>query len=120
MKRFLLFALPVLLLSACQKEVVVIPVVDEGDWIYRERAVVVYSDYRCDWYVVETQSGYSVLRSRDGVLPYEGSVMYGDFSSWGVHPFYNRSERYLTRADVKDYWLGYYDAIDEANYQCSR
>lgn len=121
MKRFLLFALPVLLLlSSCRKEVVVVPPVDEGSWMSRERAVVVYSDNYCPYFVVEAQHGYSVLKSWDGIVPYQGSIMYGDFSNWGVRSFYNRSEGYVLKADVQQYWLSYYDAMDEYDYQCGR
>ena len=118
MKKTLLFVLPLLLLLAsCRKEING-PVIDESQWLNQERAVVVASDINCPYYVVEAYGGYSVLKSWDGTIPYEGSVMYGDFSSWGVKTFYNRSEGYMARADVKEYWLNYYDALDEMDYQC--
>ena len=122
MKKILLFALPLLLLLAsCRKEIIDRPgpVIDESQWLNQERAVVVASDINCPYYVVEAYGGYSVLKSWDGSIPYEGSVMYGDFSTWGVKTFYNRSERYLAHADVREYWLSYYDALDEMDYQCS-
>lgn len=117
-----MLALPVLLFfSSCSKENVgPAQPIDEADWIYRERGVVVASDFGCTWFVVQAENGYSVLRSWDGSVPFQGSVVYGDFSSWGVKKFYNRSERYLMDADVRDYWLGYYDAVDEMDYQCNR
>jgi hypothetical protein len=122
MKKILMLALPFfLLLSSCRKDVGgAVQPIDEGDWIYRERGVVVASDYGCPYFVVEAEYGYSVLKSWDGAIPYQGSVIYGDFSSWGVKRFYNRSERYLVDADVREYSLGYYDAIDEMDYQCNR
>jgi hypothetical protein len=119
MKKILLFVLPLFLLFAsCRKEISG-PIADESQWLNKERAVVVSSDINCPYYVVETYGGYSVLKSWDGTIPYQGSVMYGDFSSWGVKTFYNRSERYMAHADVTEYWLGYYDALDEMDYQCS-
>jgi len=121
MKRLLLLAIPLLLLfSSCRKDVGVAPPIDEAEWMYQERAVVVFSDPSCDYFVVQASNGYSLLKSWDGYLPFEGSVLYGDFSSWGVKRFYNRSEQYLINADVREYWLSYFDATDEMDYQCSR
>jgi hypothetical protein len=121
MKKILLLALPlVLLLTSCRKDIVAGQPIDEGDWIYQERGVVVASDYVCPYFVVEAEYGYSVLKSWDGAIPYQGSVIYGDFSSWGVKRFYNRSERYLIDADVREYGLSYFDAVDEMDYQCNR
>lgn len=79
---------------------------------------MVASAIDCAYYVVETYNGYAVLKSWDGTTPYEGSVMYGNFSNYGINTFYNRSEGYLSRADVREYWLSYYDAMDEMDYQC--
>jgi len=121
MKKIFYLTVPLLvLLVSCRKEVIDRPgpVIDESEWLNRERAVVVYSDFNCPYFVVEAYGGYSLLKSWDGLTPLQGSVMYGDFSSWGVKTFYNRSERYLTRADVKEYWLSYWDATDEMDYQC--
>ena len=120
-KSFLIVLLPLLVLfGSCRKDFNSPgPVVDESQWLNKERAVVVSSDINCPYYVVEGYGGYSVLKSWDGTVPFEGSVMYGDFSNWGVKTFYNRSERYLARADVREYWLSYYDALDEMDYQCS-
>ena len=107
----------VLVISGCRKER--FPVyIDEGYWLTQERGVVVYSDVRCDYFIVETFNGYSVLRSWDGYIPYQGDVLYGDFSHWGVRDFYNRSAGSLTRSDVKDYWLSYFQAQDQIDYYC--
>ena len=121
MKKIWLFLIPVVVFfTSCRKEFVDGPetVIDESQWLNRERALVVASDINCQYFVVESYNGYAVLKTWDGYVPFEGSVMYGDFSSWGVKTFYNRSERHLTRADVREYWLGYYDALDEMEYQC--
>jgi hypothetical protein len=121
MKKILLLALPLLLLlSSCRKDVGPVQPIDEENWIHRERGIVVASDFGCPYFVVEAKNGYSLLKSWDGSIPYQGSVIYGDFSSWGLKRFYNRSEQYLQDADVREYWLGYFDAIDEMNYQCYR
>lgn len=83
---------------------------DEDYWLRQERGVVVYSDSYCPYYVVETYSGYTIIRSSSGFAPFEGSVMYGDFSRRGYRDFYNRSEGFVIHGQVTDYWLTYGEA----------
>lgn len=116
MKRIFTLLAITLILTSCRKDTYYQPI-DEGQWLNQERAVVVYSDNFCDYYVVQTYSGYAVLRSW-GTTPYRGSVMYGNFSSWGVGTFYNRTEGYLARADVRENRLSYWAAMDELDWYC--
>ena len=85
---------------------------DEDYWLIKESGEVVYSDSYCSFYVVETSSGYTVIRSTNGVTPYEGSIIYGDLSRRGYSDFYNRSTGNIIRGELTDYWLTY----DEAQY----
>lgn len=120
MKRIVLLILPLFfILESCSKEDLIRPPIDEREWLNRERAVVVTSDYSCDYFMVETRRGYAILRNWGGASPYPGSVLYGDFSSFGVGTFYNRSEGYILNADVRDYWLTYFDALDQLEWACS-
>ncbi len=120
MKKLAFLVLPVvLLLASCSKQELVAPPVDEAVWLGRERGIVVASDFSCDYFVVETMRGYTVMRSWGGSAPFRGSVIYGDLSRWGVQTFYNRSDRYLFNADVRDYWLSYFQAIDQVQNLCS-
>jgi hypothetical protein len=107
------------LLSACRKaDLQPIPI-DEREWLNQERGVVVYSDYSCDYFVVETYNGYSIVQNWS-VRPFTGDVLYGDFSRWGIRDVYNRSRGTLMRVNVKDYWLGYYSAQDRLAWYCSQ
>lgn len=83
---------------------------DEDYWLSQERGEVVYSDSYCPYYVVETYYGYNIIRSTSGFTPYEGSIMYGDFSRRGYRDFYNRSDGTLIRGELTDYWLTYGEA----------
>ncbi len=83
---------------------------DEDYWLTKERGEVVYSDSYCPYYVVETYNGYTIVRSSSGFTPYEGSVVYGDFSRRGYRDMYNRSDGTIIRGEVTDYWLTYGDA----------
>lgn len=83
---------------------------DEDYWLSKERGEVVYSDSYCPYFVVETYNGYSIIRSTSGFTPYEGSILYGDFSRRGVRDVYNRTDGTLVRGEITDYWLTYGDA----------
>ncbi len=121
MKKILLLVLPAfLLLTACHR-VVYAPgeVIDESYWLNRERGVVQYSDAYCSYFMVETYNGFSILKAY-GYAPASNVVLYGNLSRPGVQTFYNRTEGYLLQAEVKDYWLSYWDAVDGINWFCGR
>lgn len=105
----------VILYTGCVKER---PGIDESYWLSKERATVVHIDPYCQYYVVETMNGYTILRSSDGYKPYEGAVLYGNFSNYGVRDFYNRSYGIILTAEVMDFWLSYYDAQLASEYYC--
>lgn len=119
MRRIILLLLPIsLLVISCTKQEVVGPPLDENYWLRQERGIVVMSDFSCPYFVVETNRGYSVLRAWGGSSPFPGDVLYGNMSRYGVHTFYNRSDGYLMDADVNDYWLSYFAAIDRVEWNC--
>ena len=122
MKKILLFILPLALFAASctRQDIGPRPPIDEAYWLNQERGVVVYSSFNCDFYVVETSFGFSVLQSWGGFTPLRGSVLYGNLSRYGVQTLYNRSEGYLVQANVRDYWLSYWEALDQADFECAR
>jgi hypothetical protein len=46
-------------------------------------------------------------------------VLYDRISQWGVKTFYHRSGGYRLHADVRDYRLGYQQAMDEMRWSCA-
>ena len=92
--------------------------VDESYWLSKERGEVVLSDPYCQYFVIETNNGYSVLRSYNGYKPYEGSIVYGNFSHYGTTDYYHRSSGVVYTSEVMEYWLTYYDAQNAINYYC--
>lgn len=91
---------------------------NENYWLSKERGEVVYSDSYCNYYVVETGSGYTLIRAYGSYKPYEGSIVYGDFSYSGTGDIYNRSTGVIFTGTVTDYWLTYYEAQDFVDYYC--
>lgn len=90
---------------------------DEGYWLSKERGEVVYSSSTCPYYLVQTPSGYTVIRSVS-TRPFEGDVVYGDFSYYGVKDIYDRTGAIIITGDVKEYWLTYTGAQDALNFYC--
>ena len=102
-----------LVFTSCGKQVPF----NESYWLSKERGQVAYSSSSCPYYIVETFNGYTVIRSL-GSRPYEGDILYGDFSYYGVKDIYNRSEGFIISGDVKEYWLTYSGAQDALDYYC--
>lgn len=109
----------VLLLASCTKETLPPQPVDESVWLQQPRGVVVETGgFGCNYFVIQNHWGYSVLQST-GSTPWVGSVVYGYHQNWGYNYFYNRSDGYVFRADVLDYGMGYFSALDQLNWYCA-
>lgn len=87
-------------------------------WLSRERGEVVYSDSYCNYYVVQTAAGYTIIRSYGGYRPVEGSIIYGDLSYAGTQDLYNRSYSVVFTGTVVNYWLSYAEAQTAIDYYC--
>lgn len=90
----------------------------ENQWLSKEQGEVVYSDSYCNYYVVETYYGYNVIRSYAGYIPYEGTIVYGNFSSRGTRDIYNYTSGNVFTGTVTDYWLSYNEAQNALDYYC--
>jgi hypothetical protein len=95
----------------------------EDYWLSQESGDVVYADQYCPYYVVETNSGYTIIRATNGYAPYEGTVIYGDLSRRGSRDLYDYNDDVVIRGEITDYWLSYADAqyiIDNLCYSYNR
>ena len=91
---------------------------DESYWLSKEQGEVVYSDTYCSYYVVETYNGYTVIQAFGSYKPYEGTIVYGNFSNRGTRDFYDYTSGYVFTGTVTDYWLSYLEAQDALDYYC--
>ncbi len=112
------FLVAVLILSSCVKERIVVAN-NEDYWLNQEEGEVVYSDPSCNYWVVETYNGYNVIYTGSGSRPYEGDLLYGNFSSRGTRDIYNYSGRFVFTGTVTEYWLSYNQALDVLDYYCT-
>lgn len=103
-------------ISSCVRNSV--PPNNENYWLSKEQGEVVYSDTYCSYYVVETNNGFTLVRAYGNYKPYEGAIVYGNFSSTGTRDMYNYSSGVVFSGTVTDYWLSYGAAQDALDYYC--
>lgn len=96
---------------------------DRDYWMRKESGIVVYADGYCPFYVLETNRGYTIVRTVSGPMPYEGDEVFGDLSRRGVMNLFNYDDNSIIRGEITDYWLSYADAqyiIDNLCYSYNR
>jgi hypothetical protein len=111
------FLLSIVLLSSCAKNDV-IATNNESYWLNQEEGEVVYSDPSCNYWVVETYNGYTVIQSSYANKPYEGDLIYGNLSNRGTRDFYNFQGKFVFTGTAIEYWLSYNEALDVLDYYC--
>lgn len=80
--------------------------------------VVLEATPGCDYFVVETSGGYSLLEWYGGVVfIWEGDKVFGELHSYGFKDIYieNRGEM---RVWIEDYWMGEQDALQYFYSNC--
>lgn len=110
------FLLAIVLLSSCVKDKVIAN--NENYWLSKEEGEVVYVDPSCNYWVLETYNGYNVVYTNSVNMPYEGDLIYGNFSSRGTRDMYNFFDKFVFTGTVTDYWLTYNQALDVLDYYC--
>jgi len=124
MKKIFTLSVPILIgmlsvtlfISSCVKNQ--LPRNDDNYWLSQEQGEVVYSDTYCSYYVIETYNGFTIVRGYGSYKPYEGTIVYGNFSSRGTRDIYNQSTGTVFNGTVTDYWLSYIEAQDALDYYC--
>ena len=82
------------------------------------KGVVVFTRSSCDYYIVETQSGFALLEWYGGYTPDQGDVIVGDFESYGMKDIYDVTADSDTTVWVEDYFLSQEDAASQYIEQC--
>ncbi|MBK8611655.1 MAG: hypothetical protein IPL84_17385 [Chitinophagaceae bacterium] len=111
------FLLALVFFSSCVKEKIVVTN-NENYWLSQEAGEVVYSDPYCNYWVVETYYGYNIISTNAVNKPYEGDLLYGNFSNLGTRDMYNYSGRFVFTGSVIEYWLSAAEVLDALDYYC--
>lgn len=82
------------------------------------KGVVVYARPSCDYYIVETSTGFDLLEWYGGYTPDEGDLIVGEFESYGFYDIYDVTADQESTAWVEDFWLSGSDAAAGYLEQC--
>lgn len=82
------------------------------------RGRVVYKSNRCDYFIVETLAGYTVLEWYGGNVPDKGDIIVGNFESYGFKDIYNVTAESDLRVWVEEYWLSKDRALEKYFQHC--
>lgn len=94
------------------------PYYDQSYWLSKERGEVVYSGTYCNYYVIETYYGFTIVRGWGSYKPLERSIVYGDFSYTGTKEMYNRTTGTVFTGTITDTRLTYLEAQEILDYYC--
>lgn len=84
----------------------------------KNKGEVVFSKSGCDYYIVETSLGYSLLEWYGGFLQDEGDIIYGNLNSYGMKDITSSSGR-SGRVWIDDYMLSKTSAVEHYYDKCN-
>jgi len=87
--------------------------------VYAAKGVVVYYKSGCDYYIVETNMGYSLLEWYGGNDPSEGDTLVGNYESYGMKTIYNLTVNSETKVWVEDYQLSKDSVLEKYYDKCN-
>lgn len=87
--------------------------------VYAAKGVVVYKKSGCDYFIVETNMGYSLLEWYGGNDPDRRDILVGDYESYGFKDIYNLTMDSELRVYVEDYWMGKDHVLEEYYEHCN-
>jgi len=81
-------------------------------------AVVVYEARSCDYFVLESPSGYIIVEWKSGIEPDMGDEISGKFNSFGSADAYNESKQSEGRVWIDNFMLDKEAAITKIKQKC--
>lgn len=85
---------------------------------FAAKGVVVYYRSGCDYYIIESRSGYALLEWYGGNDPDEGDVIVGEFERYGLQRLHNLTRDQETSAYVEDYGLSRGRVVEKYHEKC--
>jgi hypothetical protein len=79
---------------------------------------VVYRESGCDYFVVETSGGHSLVEWFGGSFPEVGDILRGDFQHFGFTDVYNETRRADMHIWIDDYWLSESSVAEKFRWKC--
>jgi hypothetical protein len=72
----------------------------------------------CDYFIVETGTGYDVLEWYSGYDPDKGDALIGAYESYGFHDIKDETTNESVRVYTEDYSLSKTSALEKLTEQC--
>jgi hypothetical protein len=72
----------------------------------------------CDYFVVQTKSGYDMLEWFGGHDPDKGDILIGNYETYSFHDIYDETADESLRVWTEDYQLSKSDALEKLAEQC--
>lgn len=73
----------------------------------------------CDYFIVETATGYALLEWFGGNDPSVGDVIVGPYEGYGMQHVYNVTRNSETQVWVEDYMLSQESAVEKYHDHCN-
>ena len=90
-----------------------------GDWSYLVvSGVVTHRISGCDYFLVQTRSGFDVLEWYGDHDPDKGDVLIGRYEDYGFHDILDDTADETLRVYTEDYWLSKTDALEKLTEKC--
>ena len=83
-----------------------------------DSGTVVYKQGGCDYFVVETSSGFDVLEWYGGYDPDKGDLLVGKFHEYGMKEIYDQTSDSSLKIWVEDYDLSKESALEKMVDEC--
>lgn len=80
--------------------------------------VVTHRISGCDYFLVQTRSGFDVLEWYGDHDPDKGDVLIGRYEDYGFHDILDDTADETLRVYTEDYWLSKTDALEKLTEKC--
>jgi hypothetical protein len=72
----------------------------------------------CDYFLVQTRSGYDLLEWNGGHDPDRGDVLIGRYEEYGSHDILDDTADETVNVYTEEYWLSKTDALEHLTDKC--
>lgn len=72
----------------------------------------------CDYFLVQTRSGYDLLEWFGDYDPDKGDVLVGKYEEYGFHDVLDETADETSRIYTEEYWLSKTDALEHLTDKC--
>lgn len=82
------------------------------------RGIVTHRISGCDYFIVESRTGYDVLEWYGDYDPEKGDVLIGNYETYGFHDILDETADESSHVYTEDYLLSKSDALEKLADQC--